>query len=45
MAKFNHDATLKRFQEKCSEQDPITGCINWTGARRNEGYGIFGFSW
>ena len=32
--------TLKeRFEAKLSDPDPVTGCIEWTGARNRGGYG------
>ncbi len=27
------------------QQDPVTGCHNWTGPRNNAGYGMFGVRW
>ncbi len=38
-----YNRALTRFQGKCSHKDSITGCINWIGTQRNEGYGIFEF--
>jgi hypothetical protein len=35
-----YDRSLEeKFKAKCGPQDPVTGCIEWTGCRKEEGYG------
>lgn len=32
----------ERFKAKLGPKDPITGCIEWTGALNDNGYGVMG---
>jgi hypothetical protein len=34
---------VERF-ERLAVEDPVTGCLRWTGPKNNIGYGLFGYS-